>query len=109
MRKVRKATSLMQASCWSVSLADQTPITLVQGIFSTVVLFSVEVYAWRMELSVLPHFHELLFAYAGAALHLLCSLPRLAEWVLCEHLHLWNECSASHPGLRSQELQQPCI
>lgn len=52
-RKVRK-----QASSWSVSLAGQALITTVQGIFSTAVLFSVEVYALRMELSVLPHICE---------------------------------------------------
>lgn len=28
-----------------------------------------------------------------------CSLSSLAERVLGEHLHPWNECSASHPGL----------
>lgn len=51
---------------------------------------------------VLPHIWELLFLYAGAAQGtalLLCSSARLAEWVLSEHLHLWKECSASHPGL----------
>lgn len=102
MRKVRKVTSPMKASCWSASLAGEAPITTVQGIFSTAVLFSVEVCASRMELCVLPRSCELLFVYAGAAqgaaLQLLCS-ARLAERVLCEHLHPWNEGSASHPGL----------
>lgn len=55
-------------------------------------------YAYRTEVSVLPHVCLLLFVSAGAgkgtALHLFCPAPP-AECVLCLYLHLWNTWSAA--------------